>query len=203
MAVRLHPKGASCRAQAGDALILVDVQLDFLPGGSLAVSHGDEVVPALNRYIAVFRRLTLPVAATRDWHPPDHCSFQAQGGPWPPHCVAGSEGARFAPLLDLPCESRIVSKATTRDRDAYSGFEGTDLDAWLKRAGIGRVFVGGLATDYCVLNTVRDALRIGYATFLLADAVRAVDAQAGDGERAIAEMRRLGAAAIEFGQIAA
>lgn len=191
------------RLLAEDALILVDVQLDFLPGGSLAVSHGDEVVPALNRYIAVFRRLTLPVVATRDWHPPDHCSFQAQGGPWPPHCVAGSEGARFAPLLDLPCEGHIVSKATTRDRDAYSGFEGTDLDEWLKRAGVSRVFVGGLATDYCVLNTVRDALRIGYATFLLADAVRAVDAQAGDGERAIAEMRRLGAVAIEFGQIAA
>lgn len=191
------------RPRAGDALILVDVQLDFLPGGSLAVPHGDEVVPALNRYVAVFRGLTLPVVATRDWHPPDHCSFQAQGGPWPPHCVVGSEGARFAPLLDLPCEGRIVSKATTRDRDAYSGFEGTDLDEWLKRAGVSRVFVGGLATDYCVLNTVRDALRIGYATFLLADAVRAVDAQAGDGERAIAEMRRVGALAIEFGQIAA
>lgn len=193
----------AARLQAGDALILVDVQLDFLPGGSLAVSHGDEVVPALNRYIAVFRRLTLPVVATRDWHPPDHCSFQAQGGPWPPHCVAGSDGARFAPLLDLPCEARIVSKATARDRDAYSGFEGTDLDDWLKHAGVSRVFVGGLATDYCVLNTVRDALRLGYATFLLADAVRAVDVQAGDGERAIAEMRRLGALAIEFGQIAA
>ena len=191
------------RLLAEDALILVDVQLDFLPGGSLAVPHGDEVVPALNRYIAVFRRLTLPVVATRDWHPPDHCSFQAQGGPWPPHCVAGSEGARFAPLLDLPCEGHIVSKATTRDRDAYSGFEGTDLDEWLKDAGVSRIFVGGLATDYCVLNTVRDALRIGYATFLLADAVRAVDAQAGDGERAIAEMRRLGALAIELGQIAA
>ena len=191
------------RPRAGDALILVDVQLDFLPGGSLAVPHGDEVVPALNRYVAVFRGLTLPVVATRDWHPPDHCSFQAQGGPWPPQCVVGSEGARFAPLLDLPCEGRIVSKATTRDRDAYSGFEGTDLDEWLKRAGVSRVFVGGLATDYCVLNTVRDALRLGYATFLLADAVLAVDVQAGDGERAIAEMRRLGALAIEFGQIAA
>ena len=191
------------RPRAGDALILVDVQLDFLPGGSLAVPHGDEVVPALNRYVAVFRGLTLPVVATRDWHPPDHCSFQARGGPWPPHCVVGSEGARFAPLLDLPCEGRIVSKATTRDRDAYSGFEGTDLDEWLKRAGVSRVFVGGLATDYCVLNTVRDALRLGYATFLLADAVLAVDVQAGDGERAIAEMRRVGALAIEFGQIAA
>lgn len=191
------------RPQAADALILVDVQLDFLPGGSLAVPRGDEVVPALNRYIAVFRGLTLPVVATRDWHPPDHCSFRAQGGPWPPHCIAGSDGARFAPLLDLPCEGRIVSKATTREKDAYSGFEGTDLDDWLKRAGISRVFVGGLATDYCVLNTVRDALRLGYATILLLDAVRAVEVQAGDGQRAIGEMRRLGAIAIEFDSLAA
>jgi len=203
MAVQLHPKGTSCRAQAGDALILVDVQLDFLPGGSLAVPRGDEVVPALNHYIAVFRRLTFPVVATRDWHPPDHSSFKAQGGIWPPHCIAGSDGARFAPLLDLPCEARIVSKATARDKDAYSGFEGTDLDDWLKRAGIRRVFVGGLATDYCVLNTVRDALRLGYETYLLQDAVRAVDMNAGDGERAIAEMRSLGATVIDFTAIAA
>ena len=193
----------SVRLLAGDALILVDVQLDFLPGGSLAVPHGDEVLPALNHFIAVFRRLTFPVVATRDWHPPDHCSFKAQGGPWPPHCIAGSDGARFAPLLDLPCEARIVSKATTRDKDAYSGFEGTDLDDWLKRAGIRRVFVGGLATDYCVLNTVRDALRLGYETYLLQDAVRAVDVNAGDGERAIAEMRSLGATVIDFTAIAA
>lgn len=195
--------GDGVHLQVGDALILVDVQLDFLPGGSLAVPRGDEVVPALNRYIAVFRGLTLPVVATRDWHPPDHCSFRAQGGPWPPHCVAGSAGAHFATLLDLPCEAHIVSKATSRDRDAYSGFEGTGLDDWLRRAGASRVFVGGLATDYCVLNTVRDALRFGYATFLLLDAVRAVDVAAGDGARAIDEMRRLGAMAIEYGQVAA
>ena len=189
--------------RAGDALILIDVQLDFLPGGSLAVPHGDEVVPVLNRYIAVFRGLTFPVVATRDWHPPDHCSFRAQGGPWPPHCVAGSDGARFAPLLDLPCEGRIVSKATMAGRDAYSGFEGTGLDELLRHAGVRRVFVGGLATDYCVLNTVRDALRLGYETFLLEDAVRAVDVAPGDGERAIAEMRRLGAIPVDFGRLSA
>lgn len=189
--------------QTGDALILVDVQLDFLPGGRLAVPRGDEVVPALNRYVAVFRGLTFPVVATRDWHPADHCSFRERGGPWPPHCVAGSDGARFAPRLDLPCEAHIVSKAAAQDKDAYSGFEGTDLDAWLKRAGVRRVFVGGLATDYCVLNTVRDALRLDYAAFLLADAVLAVDVQAGDGTRAMEEMRRLGARCIEFGNIAA
>jgi nicotinamidase/pyrazinamidase len=186
------------KLRPGDALILVDVQLDFLPGGRLAVPQGDAVVPALNRYIAVFRGLTFPVVATRDWHPADHCSFAAQGGPWPPHCVAGTDGARFAPLLDLPCEARIVSKATAYDKDAYSGFEGTDLDDWLERAGVSRVFVGGLATDYCVLNTVRDALRLGYETFVLTDAVRAVDVQPGDGERALAEMRALGATPIAF-----
>jgi nicotinamidase/pyrazinamidase len=186
------------KLRPGDALILVDVQLDFLPGGRLAVPQGDAVVPALNRYIAVFRGLTFPVVATRDWHPADHCSFAAQGGPWPPHCVAGTDGARFAPLLDLPCEARIVSKATAYDKDAYSGFEGTDLDDWLERAGVLRVFVGGLATDYCVLNTVRDALRLGYETFVLTDAVRAVDVQPGDGERALAEMRALGATPIAF-----
>lgn len=196
-------RGAPVRPGPGDALILVDVQLDFLPGGSLAVPRGDEVVPALNRYIAVFRGLTLPVVATRDWHPPDHCSFRAQGGAWPPHCIAGTNGARFAPLLDLPCEAHIVSKATAREKDAYSGFEDTGLDEWLRRAGVKRVFVGGLASDYCVLNTVRDALRLGYATVLLEDAVRAVDVNAGDGERALAEMCGLGAVPLDIGMLTA
>ncbi|HMM54390.1 MAG TPA: nicotinamidase [Candidatus Desulfobacillus sp.] len=181
-----------------DALILVDVQNDFLPGGSLGVPRGDEVVPVLNRAIAEFRRLGLPVVATRDWHTPDHCSFAARGGPWPPHCVAGSAGAHFATRLDLPCEAHIVSKGTQRDKDAYSGFEGTGLDEWLRGAGVSRLFVGGLATDYCVLNTVRDARRLGYDAIVLADAVRAVDVQPGDGERALEEMRRLGARVIEF-----
>jgi nicotinamidase/pyrazinamidase len=182
----------------GDALIIVDVQHDFLPGGSLAVPRGDEVVPALNRYIAAFIRHALPVIATRDWHPADHCSFQARGGPWPPHCVAGSEGARFASTLDLPRGVTLISKATTADLDAYSGFQGTELDAHLRRALASRLFVGGLATDYCVLNTVRDARRLSYEVMLLADAIRAVDVSAGDGERAMAEMRGLGALPIEF-----
>lgn len=184
--------------QPGDALILVDVQYDFLPGGSLAVPRGDEVVPALNRYIALFRQRGLPVFATRDWHPPQHCSFREQGGPWPPHCIAGSDGARFAALLDLPCEVTIISKATATQSDAYSGFECTDLTELLRQAGVSRVFVGGLATDYCVLNTVRDARRLGFGAVLLTDAVRAVDVAPGDGERAIAEMLGAGAVAIEY-----
>jgi nicotinamidase/pyrazinamidase len=184
--------------QRGDALILVDVQYDFLPGGSLAVPRGDEVVHALNRYIALFQQRGLPVFATRDWHPPQHCSFREQGGPWPPHCIAGSDGARFAALLDLPCDVRIISKATATQTDAYSGFEGTELTELLRQAGVSRVFVGGLATDYCVLNTVRDARRFGFGAMLLADAIRAVDVAPGDGERAIAEMLGAGAVAIEY-----
>jgi len=183
------------RPQAGDALIIVDVQNDFLPGGSLAVPRGDQVVAPLNRYATLFARLGLPVVATRDWHPPNHCSFRNQGGPWPPHCVADTPGARFAPELALPADASIVSKATTAERDAYSGFEGTELDAMLRRRNVRRVFVGGLATDYCVLNTVKDARRLGYEVVLLRDAIRAVDVNPGDGDRAQEEMLRLGAAA--------
>ena len=177
----------------GDALILVDVQNDFLPGGALAVPKGDEVVAALNRYAALFASRQLPVFATRDWHPPDHCSFRAQHGPWPPHCVAGTPGAEFAPGLALPPHTAVVSKATTPGRDAYSGFAGTELDAMLRAAGVRRLYVGGLATDYCVLNTVKDARAHGYEVVLLRDAIRAVEVHPGDGVRALEEMTQLGA----------
>ncbi len=187
--------------QPGDALIVVDLQRDFLPGGSLAVSQGDEVVAVLNAYILTFKWRGLTIVATRDWHPANHCSFLAQGGQWPPHCVAGTDGARFASGLDLPDDAPIISKATSPDHDAYSGFAGAELDQLLRKSAIRRVFIGGLATDYCVLNTVRDALRLGYATMLLTDAIRAVDVKPGDGARAIAEMRRLGAVCIERKQM--
>src|SRR5574340_133567 len=147
--------------QPGDALLVVDAQNDFLPGGSLAVPGGDEVLPPLNRYLGIFTARNLPVFATRDWHPARHCSFRAQGGSWPPHCVAGTRGAEFAAALRLPPSAEIVSKATSAEQDAYSGFHGTGLDALLRAADIRRLFVGGLATDYCVLNTVRDALKLG------------------------------------------
>lgn len=187
----------------GDALIVVDVQNDFLPGGSLAVPRGDEVVAPLNRYAAAFAAANLPVYATRDWHPSNHCSFKARGGPWPPHCVADSNGAAFAPGLKLPAPTVVISKATTADKDAYSGFEGTDLDARLKRAGVKRVFVGGLATDYCVLNTVRGARKLGYEVMLLTDAIRAVNVKPGDGRHAEAEMHRLGSRPFTLTQLAA
>ncbi len=179
--------------QPGDVLLVTDIQNDFLPGGALAVAGGDEVVPVLNRYIDAFQAQGLPVYATRDWHPLRHCSFHAQGGPWPVHCVAGTHGADFSSLLKLPPDTTVISKATSRDREAYSSFQGTDLDSRLRAAGIRRLFIGGLTTDYCVLNTVRDARRLGYEVFVLADAIRAVDVRPGDGQRAEEEMAHLGA----------
>jgi nicotinamidase/pyrazinamidase len=187
------PDQNNLQPQPGDALLIVDVQNDFLPGGSLAVMRGDEVVPVLNCYLHSFAAQSLPVYVTRDWHPERHCSFRAQGGTWPPHCVAGTHGAEFPAALQLPPSAMIISKAMTEQQDAYSGFQGTDLDARLRAANIRRLFIGGLATDYCVLNTVRDALRLGYQVLLLTDAIRAVDVRPGDGLRAEQEMLNLGA----------
>ena len=194
--------GSFIRLQTGDALIAVDVQNDFLPGGSLAVPAGDAVVPAINRYAAAFAARALPVFATRDWHPLNHCSFKPQGGIWPPHCIAATRGAEFASSLALPPTAVIISKAATVEADAYSGFGGTDLAARLRAGGVTRLFIGGLATDYCVLNTVRDALAEGYTVLLLADAIRAVDVKAGDGARAQGEMQKLGAHPIRYGDVA-
>lgn len=179
--------------ERGDALIVADVQCDFLPGGSLAVAGADKVVTVLNGYLARFAAQSLPVFATRCWHTPAHCSFVESGGPWPPHCIAGSPGARFAPGLELPDDVFIVSKGTAREADAYSGFEGTNLEELLRSQNVRRVFVGGLTTDYCVLNTVTDALARGFRTVLLEDAIRAVNVKAGDGDRAIAQMVAAGA----------
>ena len=179
----------------GDALILVDVQNDFLPGGALAVPEGDQVIAPLTRLAARFAELGLPVFATRDWHPEHHCSFAPQGGPWPPHCIAGTDGAAFAPDLRLPDSAVVISKATETASDAYSGFQGTTLAVQLAQLAVRRVFVGGLATDYCVLNTVGDALAAGLEVVVLTDAIRAVDVNPGDGDRALADMIAAGARA--------
>jgi nicotinamidase/pyrazinamidase len=175
------------------ALLLVDVQRDFLPGGSLAVSQGERVVAPLNRCSAAFAARGCLVFASRDWHPAHHCSFQAQGGPWPVHCVAGSPGAAFAGDLHLPPSVQIVSKATHAEEDSYSAFGGTDLLRRLRAAGVTRLVVGGLATDYCVLQTVLDACAAGFEVVVLRDAIAAVDVQPGDGERAMARMQAAGA----------
>lgn len=186
----------------GDALIIVDVQNDFLPGGSLALTEGEEIIPVLNGYIEAFNKRGLPVVATRDWHPREHCSFESEGGPWPPHCIAGTIGAAFASTLNLPRDTFIVSKAQDKAIDVYSGFDGTELDALLQGRGVLRVWVGGLTTDYCVLNTVKDALTLGYSVCLLTDAVRAVEALPGDGARAVLEMTELGARRVTLADVA-
>ncbi len=186
----------------GDALVVVDVQNDFLPGGALGVPDGDAVVPVCNLYLARFVTLGLPVFATRDWHPAEHCSFAARGGPWPPHCVQGTHGAEYAAGLELPESARRIPKATSADADSYSAFGGTGLAAELRAAGVERLFIGGLATDYCVLNTVLDARREGFAVCLLLDAVRAVEATPGDGDAAIARMLAAGALPVTLESLA-
>ncbi len=176
-----------------DALIIVDVQRDFCSGGSLPVPEGEKIVPILNKYIEKFSKAGALIVATRDWHPPNHVSFKGYGGIWPPHCIQGTPGAEFHPDLNLPKEAKIISKATLADKEAYSGFDGTGLEIELKNAGIQRVFIGGLATDYCVKSTVLDALKIGFETVLLIDAIKGVDINPGDSERAIKEMIERGA----------
>lgn len=179
--------------RAGDALLIVDLQNDFLPGGALAVSGGDAIVAPMIRWTERFQQQALFVVATRDWHPADHCSFIEQGGIWPPHCVQGTEGAELTSRLLAFEDMPVVSKATRADQDAYSGFQGTHLDELLRRHTVSRVFVGGLATDYCVLNTVLDARKHEYETFVLTDAIASVDAKPNDGGRAIAQMVDAGA----------
>lgn len=205
MKTKIHPPPGTPgpRLCKGDALLLIDVQNDFLPGGSLEVPSGDEIIPVLNRYIEVFSKASLPVYASRDWHPPDHSSFRAQGGIWPPHCIAGSRGAEFSPKLTLPANAVIISKATNPNSDAYSDFDEPDLEQSLRQNGISRLFIGGLATDYCVLYTVRDALSHGYEVHLLLDGIRAINLKPGDGQRAIEEMTARGAQPIRFEAIAA
>lgn len=187
---RIQPAG-------GDALVVVDVQNDFLPGGALAVPGGNEVLSPLNRCIGLFSRNRLPVFATRDWHPKNHCSFKAQGGPWPEHCVVNTPGAAFSLQLELPPDARIISKPSVAERETYSGFGGTDFAARLHAERIQRLSIGGLATDYCVLNTVLAARDNGFEALLLIDAVRAVNVHAEDENKAIERMKKSGAKIIE------
>lgn len=183
----------SLQLEPTDALLIVDLQYDFLPGGSLGVPNGDQVLGPINRLIALFAQQGLPVYASRDWHPDNHCSFAARGGPWPPHCVAGTRGAAFSEALQLPPGATIVSKADTAEVDAYSAFNGTGLAEQLRTRGVRRVVVCGLATDYCVLNTALDARATGFDVLIIPEAMRAVEVAPGDGERAIARMAERGA----------
>jgi nicotinamidase/pyrazinamidase len=187
--------------EPSDALLIIDMQVDFLPGGALGVDSGHEVVAPINHLIELFREQGLPIYASRDWHPGDHCSFAAQGGPWPPHCVAGTPGAEFTAELALPDEAIVVSKADTAAVDAYSAFAGTSLAGQLRARGVGRVTVCGLATDYCVLNTVTDALEEGFDAIIVPEAMRAVDVEPGDGRRAMDRMVARGAVPVRLGEV--
>jgi nicotinamidase/pyrazinamidase len=175
---------------------VVDVQIDFCPGGSLAVSHGDEVILPLNETIKAFERARLPMFFTRDWHPRNHCSFKSQGGIWPVHCVKGTNGARFHHSLRVPPEARIISKGTGPKTEAYSGFQGTNLASELEQLGVHQLFVGGLATDYCVKNTVLDARARGFQVCLLGDCVKGVNVNKTDSARATKSMLAAGAKSI-------
>lgn len=177
----------------GSVLIVTDIQNDFCPGGALAVPEGDQIIPFVNACIGLFHDRRLPVIASRDWHPPGHCSFIERGGPWPVHCVQGSWGAQFHPALVLPPGCAIISKATDPKREAYSSFEGTPMEERLKELGARTLFITGLATDYCVKNTVLDGLKRGFRAIVLKDAIRGIDATPRDSERALQAMQEAGA----------
>jgi nicotinamidase/pyrazinamidase len=177
--------------QDGDALLVVDVQNDFCPGGALPVPEGDLVVPVLNRWLAAARQTGHPVYASRDWHPARHLSFREQGGDWPPHCLQDTEGARFHPDLLLPGDVVKVTKGVRFDQDQYSALDQTGLAAQLRRDGVRRLWVGGLALDVCVRASVLDALAVGLAVMLLADATRPVSAE--QGARVLEELQAAGA----------
>jgi nicotinamidase/pyrazinamidase len=178
------------------ALIVVDVQNDFCPGGALAVAHGDEVVAPLNALIDEFLENGEPVYESRDWHPPQTKHFKAFGGTWPIHCVQNTPGAEFHPELRNDPRITVVSKGLG-DTDCYSAFDETDLASQLKQQGVKEVWVGGLATDYCVKNTVLDALRNGFEVKAIENAMRAVEVIPGDGERALEQMREAGAGLVK------
>lgn len=185
-------------SNAQSALVIVDVQNDFCPGGLLAVTKGDEIIPPLNEYVRRFSDKGLPIFLSRDWHPTVTAHFKAFGGIWPVHCVMETRGAEFHPALRVPDRAIIVSKGMNPERDDYSAFDGTDGDGTpladlLRRLQVTRLVIGGLATDYCVKETALAALRQGFAVTILADAIRGVDLQEGDSQQAMTEMKAAGA----------
>jgi len=180
------------------ALLIVDVQNDFCPGGALAVREGDRIISVLNKYIKIFLRKKLPIFVSRDWHPKESKHFKQFGGPWPKHCIQNTRGARFHPDLELPKGIIILSKGMDPDKDSYSAFQavdsnGTEFFKLLKTLGVNELFVGGLATDYCVKSSVLDALKFGLKVKLLTDAMKGVNIKPKDSENAIIEMASRGA----------
>lgn len=183
------------------ALLVVDVQNDFCPGGALAVPEGDKMVPKINSYIKIFSKKKWPIFATRDWHPVKTKHFKSFGGIWPAHCIQNTAGAQFHPKLKLPREAVLLYKGTDTEKDSYSAFQaqdlsGMDLARLLNRSGIKELYVGGLATDYCVKSSALDALKLGFKVKLLLDAIKAVNLRPEDAEKAIKEMVKKGAKKI-------
>jgi nicotinamidase/pyrazinamidase len=181
------------------ALLVTDMQRDFLPGGTLPVPGAEALIPRINHYVAQFENSGAPIYFSRDWHPADHGSFRARGGPWPAHCVADTPGAGFPALIPLPGNASIISKGTQRDREGYSAFDGTKFAELLRQRGVQELWVAGVALDYCVRATTLDALKQGLRAVVLIDAVRAVDAAPGDGERALQELMDAGARVHSWG----
>ena len=182
-----------------NALVIVDVQNDFCPGGALGVQDGDRIVPVLNKYIEKFAQAGLPIFFTRDWHPPRTTHFITDGGSWPPHCVQGSHGAEFHPKLQLGSHTVVLSKGMAVDEDSYSGFDAIDsrglsLGEVLRQSGINRVYLAGLATDYCVKHTALDGLKQGFQVVLLQDGIGGVNLQPEDSDRAVEAMLKAGVA---------
>lgn len=190
------------------SLLVVDVQNDFCPGGALPVERGDEVVTVLNEYVRHFVERRAPIYLSRDWHPPRTTHFREWGGPWPPHCVQDTAGAEFHPSLYVPGDAVVISKGMDANQDSYSAFQGVDpegrpLADSLRARGVRRIYVGGLATDYCVKCSVTDALRNGFETVVLVDAVRGIDVSPGDVARALGDMRGEGASAATIEEVVA
>jgi nicotinamidase/pyrazinamidase len=180
--------------QEGDGLLLVDVQNDFCPGGALPIEEGDTVVPVLNQWIEAARAKGIPVYASRDWHPVQHMSFDGHGGQWPPHCIQDSEGALFHPELRLPDNVVKITKGVRFDQDQNSAFDQTGLAEQLKRDGVKRLWIGGLALDVCVLATVLDAGKLGFEVQVILEGTRPVTPEGG--EEAVRRMRETGAAIV-------
>ncbi|HDD31457.1 MAG TPA: nicotinamidase [Thermococcus litoralis] len=180
-----------------EALIIVDMQRDFMPGGALPVPKGDKIIPTIEGLIEKFKKKGALIVATRDWHPPNHISFKEQGGPWPRHCVQNTEGAEI--IVKLPENAIIISKADEPDKEAYSGFEGTNLAEILKEKGIKRVYISGVATEYCVRATALDALRHGFEVYLIRDAVEGIKPE--DEEKALKELEERGAKIIRSADV--
>lgn len=181
----------------GDALILVDLQNDFCPGGALPIEGGHEVVEELNRWIDAATAAGVPVFASRDWHPKGHISFEPQGGKWPPHCLQDSEGAAFHPRLRLPEDAIKVTKGVRFDQDQYSAFDRTGLGDEMRRRGIERLWVGGLAQDVCVAATVLGGREEGFDVMLITKGTRPVTPEGG--KKALQEMRDAGVRMVDDG----